>query len=80
MAPARHLGVDHDLGCAVRMITCMTAMGEAAGNIAVWAQQNNLLPHEIPYEEVQKFLPPNPVAVLCASARILPVRFQICPV
>ena len=62
MAPARHLGVDHDLGCAVRMIACMTAMGEAAGNIAVWSQQNNHLPHEIPYAEVQKFLPPNPEA------------------
>jgi hypothetical protein len=52
------------------MITCMTAMGEAAGNIAAWSKQNGSLPHLIPYEEVQKFLPPTPQAYANQKAHL----------
>ena len=60
IAAARHLGVDHDLGCALRMIALMTAAGELAGNLAFEAQQLNILPHEVKFESIKHLLPETP--------------------
>jgi hypothetical protein len=60
IAAARHLGVDHDLGCALRMIALMTAAGELAGNLAVEAQKRKILPHEIEFAGIKHLLPENP--------------------
>jgi len=45
----RHLGVDHDLGHAVRMNACMGRLGEVAGTLAALAVQQNCTPSRIPY-------------------------------
>ncbi len=60
IAAARHLGVDHDLGCALRMIALMTAAGELAGNLAFEAQKRNILPHEVKFESIKHLLPETP--------------------
>ena len=60
IAAARHLGVDHDLGCALRMIALMTAAGELAGNLAFEAQQRKILPHEVKFDSIKHLLPATP--------------------
>ena len=70
IAAARHLGVDHDLGCALRMIALMTAAGELAGNLAFEAQKRQLLPHEIDFASIQHLLPENPGVHASAQSKI----------
>ena len=60
IAPARHLGVDHDLGCAIRMISCLTALGELSGEIAFMAQEKGILPSQVAYKDVVPVLPQHP--------------------
>ena len=50
IAAARHLGVDHDIGHALRMNSCMGRIGEAAGIMAALAVQRNIEPLEVPYD------------------------------
>ena len=70
IAAARHLGVDHDLGCALRMIALMTAAGELAGNLAFEAQKRQLLPHEIEFADIQHLLPETPGVHASAQSKI----------
>ena len=70
IAAARHLGVDHDLGCALRMIALMTAAGELAGNLAVEAQKRNILPHEVKFDDIKQLLPPTPDVYANAKCKI----------
>ncbi len=70
IAAARHLGVDHDLGCALRMIALMTAAGELAGNLAFEAQKRKLLPHEIDFASIKHLLPENPGVHASAQSKI----------
>lgn len=60
IAPARHLGVDHDLGCAIRMISCLTALGELSGVIAAKAQAAGILPSQVKFDDVKDELPAHP--------------------
>ena len=62
MVPSRHLGVDHDLGCAVRMIPGLTAIGEVAGIIAARACEKDILPNEVKYDDIKSEIPPFPEA------------------
>ena len=57
IVPSRQLGVDHDLGCAVRMIPGLTAIGEVAGAIAAIAKEKDILPHEVKYSDIVPFIP-----------------------
>ena len=57
IVPSRHLGVDHDLGCAVRMIAGLTAIGEVAGAVAAIAKEKNILPHRVAYSDIKPFIP-----------------------
>ena len=66
----RHLGADHDLGCALRMISLMTAAGELAGNLAVEAQTRGILPHEIEFADIKQLLPENPGVHAFAKSKI----------
>lgn len=52
----RHLGVDHDLGHAVRMNACMGRLGEVAGTLAAMAAQQDCPPGRIPYQALAKEL------------------------
>ena len=70
IAAARHLGVDHDLGCALRMIALMTAAGELAGNLAFEAQQLNILPHEVKFDAIRHLLPATPDVYPVAKSKI----------
>lgn len=70
IAAARHLGVDHDLGCALRMIALMTAAGELAGNLALEAQKRNILPHEVKFADIKHLLPPTPPVYPSAKSKI----------
>lgn len=60
IAPARHLGVDHDLGCAVRMISCLTALGELSGVIAAKAKAADIPVSQVGYDAVKETLPAHP--------------------
>ena len=71
IAAARHLGVDHDLGCALRMIALMTAAGELAGNLAVEAQNRKVLHHEIEFSSIKHLLPENP-GVRASANKLIP--------
>ena len=57
IVPARHLGVDHDLGCAVRMISGLTAIGEVAGAISAVAKKRNISPEKVSYEDIKADIP-----------------------
>lgn len=57
IAAGRHLGVDHELGCAVRMIPAMAATGEAAGIIAAGALRAAVPPESLPYSAFAAELP-----------------------
>ena len=57
IAAGRHLGVDHELGCAVRMIPAMAAIGEAAGMIAAHAFRAEIPPDTLPYSAFAAELP-----------------------
>lgn len=70
IAAARHLGVDHDLGCALRMIALMTAAGELAGNLAVEAQKRNIMPHEVKFNDIKHLLPETPDVYPSAKNKI----------
>ena len=58
----RHLGVDHDLGHAVRMNACMGRLGEVAGTLAALAAEQDCTPGRIPYQKLANELniPPVP--------------------
>ena len=62
MVPARQLGVDHDLGCAVRMISGLTAIGEVSGIIAAKACEKGILPEQVEYDDIKEEIPAFPEA------------------
>lgn len=61
LVAGRQLGVDHDLGHAVRMNACMGRLGEVAGTLAALAAQQKCLPRQIPYQSLAKDLDIQPL-------------------
>lgn len=65
IAAARHLGVDHDFGHAVRMNAGMGRAGECAGILAFLAKRQGCLPHEVAYHQLLAEMPvqsPSPLS------------------
>lgn len=52
IAAARHLGVDHDFGHAVRMNAGMGRVGECAGILAFLAKRQGCLPDAVAYDQL----------------------------
>jgi hypothetical protein len=48
----RHLGVDHDIGHALRMNSAMCCLGQAAGALAALAAKSGVDPEGVPYGEL----------------------------
>ena len=57
IVPSRQLGVDHDLGCAVRMIPGLTAIGEVAGIIAAKSCLEGVAPEQISFGDIKDEIP-----------------------
>jgi len=60
IVPSRQLGVDHDLGCAVRMIPGMSSIGEVAGIIAAKACEQGIAPEKVAYSDIKDEIVPSP--------------------
>lgn len=57
IAAGRHLGVDYALGCAIRMIPTMAALGEISGMIAARSIAAGCAPADLPYDSYAPELP-----------------------
>lgn len=57
IAPGRQLGVDHDLGHALRMNSLMGVLGEAAAQITALAVRQGVAPRDVPYRDYAATLP-----------------------
>lgn len=53
IAAGRHIGVDHDIGFALRMIPAMLAIGEAAGTIAALSIQDKIPLNKITFTDLE---------------------------
>ncbi len=58
LVAGRHLGIDHDSGCAVRMNGCMSKLGEAAGTLAALAVKMKLPPLQVSYQKLAEIIAP----------------------
>lgn len=74
LAAGRHLGVDHELSCAVRMIPAMAATGEAAGIIAARAIQAAVPPESLPYSAFSAELPTEAGPAVNSAWYAMPLR------
>ncbi len=52
LAAGRHLGVGHELVCALRMNPLMGMLGETAGNLAAIAAKRGIDATEVPYADI----------------------------
>ncbi len=63
LAAGRHVGVDHDMGYAIRMNGAMSRLGEAAGVLAALSIKSGVSAMAVPYVELKEALklPPSPL-------------------